>query len=330
LKLPLALLTWFDSHDWRVVSVEAIVGVYAAKLYRISVIDNVEVTHRLIFKEFAPNRAQEIQIYLTLLNSLPDYVPQLHTLVQRDDKNPAGMLVDDAGPTLKETLRQIDAAPAKKLLLEAVQWLAKLHLAFETQSADWLARGVLQEYPLDSSLAWGTEALSALTWFRDEDCCGVRDAEIDEVCAMVNAFYPRYPAYVKGKTTVTHGDPHHENILYLQQTFSLIDWEFCCVTVPQRDIAIFLQDVLDVPLHQAALATYFNSLRDGGWAVDSYTFQQTFHACFFDNTFMMLGWEIHKFREGHLDATDLNRLVASKLGWLRETYAVLYRTPDEA
>ena len=289
-----------------------------------------------VYKQFAPGRAQEFELYSGVLQRIPGYVPKLLLWTRTADE--PGILIEDVGRPLKELLRDLDTVTSTRmttntrmavqiqLLQQAAVWLAQLHIQYEALSQTWLQSGLLGEYPFDSSQTWADEALEHLHWLQEQGLCQIGPDTISFIQTVVKKFYSEYPKWLVGRVTVTHGDPHLENVLVTHQgdEFRLIDWEYTCVTVPQRDLSIFVQDVLDARLHEMVVKTYWDAMREAGWNVDGPEFRTTYLACLLDNTFMMLGWEIYKFREHYLTLAELEIIVAVKLSWIKAVFAELF------
>jgi|GEM_PF-3418902 len=361
--LPKGLQTWLADHGWTALHSAQLTGGFSASLFALRARSQSGAERNLIYKQFAPGRADELHVYSQLLPKLNGYAPDALALIHTPGEQ--GILMDHAGATVKSVLLMKDRAGRQAILTAAITWLADLHVHFAEHSQSWLHAGIIGLYPFQSSLAYAQEALQALTWLAESQPMqggrfirrGVRltssaepteteptgtrtpcaelpggqaaplrsgsvvDASIlSEISAMMEWFYPRYPGFMAGRTTITHGDPHLENLLFQHDHFCLIDWEYTAVAVPSRDFAILLQDVLDDDMRHSLRTTYWDRLRQNGWRVDEDAFETTYQACLFDNTLMMLGWEVSKFRNGHLNQPELEVIVATKLRWLRECF----------
>ncbi|MHB1682386.1 MAG: phosphotransferase family protein [Bacilli bacterium] len=368
--LPEGLQTWLADHGWTALHCVRLTGGFSASLFALCARSQSGAERNLIYKRFAPGRADELHVYSQLLPKLGGYAPDalafIHTLGEQ------GILMDHAGTPVKSVLLLKDRAGRRAILTAAITWLADLHVRFAEHSQSWLHAGIIGLYPFQSSLAYAQEALQALTWLtepqsprpqqqlqngrfasrtssaeptetgptgtgtpRTELPCAelpggqaaplrpgsVVDASVvSEIGAMMAWFYPRYPGFMDGRTTITHGDPHLENLLFQHGRFCLIDWEYTAVAVPSRDLAILLQDVLEDDMRHSLRTVYWDRLRQNGWRVDDDAFEIGYQACLFDNTLMMLGWEVSKYRNGHLNQPELEVIVATKLRWLRECF----------
>jgi thiamine kinase-like enzyme len=294
---------------WTLIACAKVQGGYAAQVYRVQVLTAQGKVRNAIYKRFAPHRDQELALYERIVPELPHGVPTLYAVVDEPDER--GMLMEAAGEVLKPTFRKRDREGQRHMLAQILALLADLHVSMEEKASLWLREGKTTEYPFHSSEAWAAEAMQEMASQLDEKA-------LAEMRHIAYAFYPRYRELAVGRWTFTHGDPHMENILLNKGQIRLIDWEWASIGLPQRDLAILLQDVLDRELHAFAFHTFAQELKKRGWAFDEAQFRTGFAASMLDNTIMMLGWEIGKYRNGHLDKAELDRIVDIKLGWIRE------------
>lgn len=323
-ELPYELQKWFATRNWTVLRAGRLVGGFAAlAIYRIVALSPDCEQVSLIYKQMAPDRSNEWTIYESLSGALHDYMPHLFAQIQ--DPDGRGLLLEDVGEPLKHTLRRSGPRGQSSLTLQAVTWLTQMHIRFRERSQTWLRDGVLESYPVKSSMVWAEEALERVAWAAEAGLGGVTVDDIRALERQAQLFYPQLEAWMQGPSTVTHGDPHLENLLVRGQTLTLTDWEFACVAVPQRDLTIFVQDILDDDLRGAAYSHFCSMLRNAGWLVDNEAFRVGWLACFFDNTLMMLGWEVFKYRQGHLACAKLEVIAAAKLQWLRDAFNELSR-----
>ncbi|MGZ4164824.1 MAG: phosphotransferase family protein, partial [Tumebacillaceae bacterium] len=239
-----------DRLGWSVARVDEIKGGYAAKLYRVQAVRVDGERVRAVYKQLAPGRTAEIGLYRELLPEVPHGIPELYGTVEEADEQ--GILVEDAGEVVKPLFQRESLEGKQAMLRAVVGMLAELHVALEEKSREWVAAGKTGTYPFASSEEWGTQAIRELEWLAGEGLFGVDAVLVEEMRAIAGAFYPRYPEWTNGRTTFTHGDPHMENVLLDRGRYRLIDWEWACVSLPQRDLSILLQDVLDEELHEYA------------------------------------------------------------------------------
>lgn len=320
--LPSFVLDWLGQNGYQVNRVKRLIGGYAATLYRLSVSARDAKTCSLIYKHLTADRRQELTLYDQVLYGRSDLIPRVLACFREADS--AGILMVDEGPTLKAWCQTLSRAPRQRKLEDAVRWLADLHIRCEAWLPELVGRGLQSTYPVSSAVTWAGYAIVALQGLSaDETCDFVSEAQVQEIVRMSDWFYERYPHWLAGRTTLTHGDAHHGNIVCTENAFLLIDWEATCVAVPQRDLAIFLQDVLDATVHEAVKRAYFEHLRAAGWETTSHAFAQSFEAVFFDNTLMMLGWEIQQYHKGYLTRVEIAEITRVKMSWLATSFAQL-------
>lgn len=316
--IPLELEAWFHDRHWNLENTTPWTGGFAAQaIYRLRARAQDGREHDLVYKRLAAERVNEWQLYDLIDAELTAYAPRLVARISEADG--CGLLLTDAGAPMKSTFARVDRGEQRRLLMQAVEWLTDMHVRFTNPSRAWLANGRLGPYPIEISLAWVEESLRQVQWAVEHGVSGAETADLTALARQTEWVYPSLEGWMSGPATLTHGDPHMENLLLRDGQFTLIDWEFTCVTIPQRDLAILLQDVLDESLHTEAYETFRQILRHAGWAVDDEAFRVGWLACFFDNTLMMLSWEIFKYREGHLSLEELAMIVPTKLRWMRET-----------
>lgn len=319
---PSVATDWLSANGYRTRMVEPITGGYAATLYRLEVNTPTGAACTLVYKRLTSERQAEWVLYQTVLRGRTELIPHVVACLQSDTET--GILMQDEGPTLKSVLAPLDPLAQRPLLEQAATWLADLHVHYEHHVAALVVQGLQPTYPIASAASWSEWAIEELHRLCEDACAPLLDvSQVRALDSMRAWFYPRYPRWLAGRCTLTHGDPHHENLLVAHSGFRLIDWEATCVAVPQRDLAIFLQDILDESLHAAVTSAYFNHLQANGWKTTEPSFLRSFAAVFFDNTLMMLGWEVHKYYGGYLSQEELARIMRVKLHWLAASFAQL-------
>lgn len=322
ISIPEGLERWLYECKWTPLNAKRVGGGYAADLYELTIQTELNERIEAVYKSFAAGRNQELYLYKEILPCLADsYAPIEIGRIESNQEQ--GILLMNGGTVLKSFLSAQPPEARGRTVVKAAEFLADMHIANEQRAETMMAEGRLQAYPVDSSMQWGADAIAAVDWLVQRGLASVQSPHLEKLQYIIDWFYPKLETYMQGRSTITHGDPHFFNILVNEGRFVLIDWEFICVTVPQRDMAIFLQDILDPTLNQSAKTAYYEALAKAGWPVDVPSFEATFQACFLDNTLMMLGWEVHKFREGHLTEQELAEIVSTKLRWIEESYHIL-------
>jgi thiamine kinase-like enzyme len=301
---------------WHLVTQEEVTGGFTGALYRLRLLDEAGREVRAVYKRFAKGRNGELAFYERVVPHLPHGVPKLYGVVPGQ-----GILIEEAGEALKPVFVTSDSEKQREILTAVVTLLADLHVSLEEKSQEWLKAGIASPYPFDSSIACAADAIRELG-LQVGKLAGVDEKLLEELREIEAFFYPRYPDYVSGRQTFTHGDPHMENILLDRGRIRLIDWEYASLAVPQRDVSILLQDVLDQRFHEHALDVFRRELKRRGWEIEA-DFDRAFTACMLDNTLMMLGFEVWKYRSGHLSRKEMEAILKIKMNWIRRCYREL-------
>ncbi len=321
--LPQGLHAWLHDQNWQVVDITPIVGGYAATLFHLNLLDDTGESRSAVYKMFAQDRNKEAIWYRDVFTHAPELVPEVYGYVEHDGEQ--GMVLEDCGVPLKSMTASMNTEERSHLWHRALLWLADMHLRYEHRLPELISAGLISTYPVESSETWARFATDQLSQLADqkERASLITKEEVEALVSMSDWFYPRYSGWLNGRVTLTHGDPHHGNLLVSGANFRLIDWEATCAAIPQRDLAIFLQDVLDEKQHQALQTAYFRHLEASGWDVNRSDFQEAFQAVYFDNTLMMLGWEVYQYFKGHVSRSEIEQVVSIKLSWLKQAYSQL-------
>lgn len=313
-----AFQQWLQQSEWSLAGCEYMAGGYAAELYKVTLLDAAGQILPAVYKKLARGRESELYLYTNVLSSLPVAVPKLLGIVQAADE--IGLLMEYGGQTVKPLYQNSPPHRKKQILTDLITLLAELHTACEPKAEERVKAGAVFSYPYTSSIEWGRSAVQTLESLSVKGFDEVTPQTIAQVRAIAKDFYPRYSGWTNGRSTMTHGDTHMENILFDQGKFQLIDWEWASISVPQRDISILLQDVLEDDLHTFAWHSYQAAMKERGWEADSPQFEQGFFASMVDNTLMMLGWEIKKYLSGFISRPEIEMILAAKVRWIQEYY----------
>lgn len=330
--LPEGIHDWLFHNGWNTDDVILVGGGHTASLYRFCAKQTGPEHHGecrdLIYKRCAMSRASEIPILQALSGDLTAFMPELVTIV--DSHSERGVLMCHGGSTLKSILADTPVEESRIVLTRFAQFLASLHLSFAKRAKVWNEQNVLPSYPFDSSRAYAHDALERLSWLANQHVVhGFGKAQIETLRRRVECFYASFESRVSGINTLTHGDPHLDNILLRNHVFRLIDWEFACLATPERDLAIFLQDVLDEDLYESSYMAYVSAMQRGGWPVLAAEWNTAYLSWLFDNTLMMLGWEVEKFSNGHVDDATFRRILAVKYRRMEAAYDQLFQPPTQ-
>ncbi len=237
------------------------------------------------------------------------------------------VLLPDLGASLKERLQSLAAPDREEKLKAAVRQIAQMHVDTGAPVRDWLKQGKIQEYSIASSSAWEKTAIAEIGWLADQGWIGARNW-VNKIRMQSEAVLSHLATWTNRSVLLTliHGDPHLGNWLTTANgDFRLVDWEYLSMGAPARDVTILLQDVWEPPLQDALFFTWQAILRDGGWPVDSEEFRRAFHAARFDNTLMMLGFELAAFQGGRITREEMEQIWEIKTGWIDDDFQQLMR-----
>ena len=236
------------------------------------------------------------------------------------------VLLPEVGPSLKEVLIDLPPAVQRKHLDSMLCQLAEIHVTAHKLAKDWLQKGWIGEYAVSSSQSWHRDAIHQLERLADQGWCGAR-TWAQTLRAQSEAVLTHLSRWMREATAITviHGDPHLGNwLLAADGTFGLIDWEYMSVGTALRDLTVFFQDVWDLEVQDQLTRRWKTIVDRHGWKVeDGPEFYRAFHAARFDNTLMMLGFEISQFYQGRLTRTQLEAIWETKLPWIEDAYAGL-------
>jgi hypothetical protein len=351
-RIPQGLQNALARQRWQALSCTRLQGGYAASLYRMSLLDERGERREAVYKHFAPGRAEELGLYERIGPELPHGVPALLLRVD-EEGGEQGMLIEYAGEVLKPVFEKADLGGKREMLRQVTELLADMHAGLADQAEAWVREGKTTVYPFHSSVQWAEDALAELETLAvgkvvlpeqveltvavpgsvqdGVNRAGVAGLDMDvlgELRTIADWFYPQFPAWMSGRQAFTHGDPHMENILLDGDRYRLIDWEYSSTAVPQRDLTILLQDVLDAELQHEAYAHYRTALQARGWDTETPEFHRAYVACLLDNTLMMLGWEAGKYKKGFLSQEEFEVIARFKIELIRRCAAELGRKSD--
>ena len=116
---------------WKLLDKERIHGAHAGHIFRIDVLDDENQKGSYIYKEFAHERNNEINVYERL--SKP--IKQFSKLVQVWDSYPQAILMCDLKLPLKDSFHLFSLTDKQNVILTILQRLADLHTVILDKSA---------------------------------------------------------------------------------------------------------------------------------------------------------------------------------------------------
>lgn len=268
---------------------EIIKGIHAGEIIKLSISDEKNNIKKLIYKECAPGRNNEIEIYNKLLFKIKAFVPVIKVWTT----DPEAILMEDLGVPLKENFAGLPYNSKKSLLIKILLKLSDLHTnntlnytdlnlpkhKITTEWYDWCCKQFekINSLPLDWVKSY---------WL----------GEVKRCYKFIESDYE-----IKTPLVLTHGDPHLDNIFQLNDSsIFFIDWEWTALASPLRDLTILLQDIYDIHLVNVVKQDYFKLLNEKGLNFDKRSYKEDFNYLYIDHTLMMLAWEIEKFLQGYI------------------------------
>lgn len=305
----------FGSLGYTVLSCERQIGPYAAEIYRVIACSREGKTESLIYKLFAPGRLQELSVYEKIGSIIAPFLPATHGLF-RDP--PPAMIQFDAGQSLKNAFLQENKSGKKRLLAAIMDRIAELHITAADSTiklADDMHLPQLAPNP-----EWGNWAITALKSWTPTASHSLQWS-LDSLEERIMRFYALEQNYRSPTLTLTHGDPHLDNLFSCHDQIYLIDWEWAGLSSPLRDVSLILQDVYDPDLYRFATEHYFQSAAALLHSLEKGKIDRDFSIWMLDSTLMMLAWELEKCAAGHTNAQTIGEVVTYKLHLWHEIYA---------
>ncbi len=293
--------------------IEPIAGDLEQRVYRVAV-RTTDGLRKVIYKRITP---QEGLWYGQLRAELGPLSPRPLALEVAADRS--FVVLPDLGPSVKELVAVMPEHERVATVIAVARRLAALHADSARLGKKWSLQGFIQAYPIASSIAWGRQSLQALDKFSG---VGVK-VSVDRWQRRADQIYAHLEEWSCQAQlwTLIHGDPHLGNLLRNEDgQLTLVDWEYVAMAPPQRDITVLMQDVLDPKLGSLVLHAWRDSLAESGLPVDGPAFCRMLEAGRFDNTLMMLAYDIRAFGRGETSADDLQKTLQVKLGWLEESF----------
>lgn len=294
---------------WRIKEVETLEGLHAGRIVKVRVLDKEERPKKLIYKEFADNRNNEIVIY----NKLFPYIKYLTPIIQVWTTEPEAILMTDLNDPLKKSFDELPLAAKEEVLKQILHELIELH---KIPASNFLNSNVPIHTPSTEWYEWCIGQFEKLTglnlaWYKSDWVETVRHSF--QTCEM--------DAYeIKGPMVLTHGDPHLDNIFRKKDgTISFIDWEWAALGSPLRDSSILLQDIYDSGLVNFVKDHQYMLLYENGFYQDERIYKEDFHHLYIEHSYMMLAWEIEKFLEGYISEENLKNIIKFKIAQIQHS-----------
>jgi thiamine kinase-like enzyme len=286
--------------NWQLLNKERITGAHAGSIYRITVITHENNRDTYIYKEFAEERNNEADVYKKLQSTIKPF----SKLIKLWDSSPQAILMYDLHDPLKDGYKELPLENKKNFLEHILKRLADLHsLHLGNTGDDMPAHSISTEW-----YEWGLDQMKQL-------CTRHEWANPEWIQTIQHAYtkldLPHYK--IKSPFTLTHGDPHLENIFQLDEGIWFIDWEWAAMASPLRDITILLQDIYDPDLIQHSYKYYRDLLKTKGFPISKEDYKSDFNHLYIDHTTMMLAWEIEKHFKGYGSEERIKEITKFKV-----------------
>ncbi|ELK44124.1 hypothetical protein, partial [Halobacillus sp. BAB-2008] len=180
------------------IHIENITGAHAGDISRFEIINQNENKKKFIYKEFAEGRNNEIEVYKKLENNLQPFMK----LVKWWESKPQAILMVDLGRPLKDDFIGLPLHSKKESIVSILQRLSYLHslkidqttLTLNTHSItyEWSEWAIEQLKSLDARHEWASDWSTLIVYAYQKLKLG--------------------DYKVRGPLTLTHGDPHLENV----------------------------------------------------------------------------------------------------------------------
>ncbi|MFD2442659.1 phosphotransferase family protein [Bacillus sp. CGMCC 1.16607] len=296
----------FYEYNWTLIHKEELEGIHAGNIARMTIKDENNKVKKIIYKEFANSRKNEMDVYAKLLPTIKSMVP----IIQVVSSAPEAVIMDDLGESIKENFKDLSKSKKYSLLEMILHKLLFLH----NEVNKCLPHVDLPTHKVTSE--WYKWACSQLNELKLQNLEWYNNSWIDIVnqsFKMINA--KNYK--IKGPLVLTHGDPHLENIFLKDSSILFIDWEWAAIASPLRDITILLQDIYDVETIEFVKNTYFQLALDAGLFTEDIIFKEDFNYLYFDHTLMMLAWEIEKYFKGLVSESRIVEVINFKVNQMQ-------------
>ncbi|MEC3883039.1 phosphotransferase [Halobacillus sp. HZG1] len=288
-----------EEMKWVPIHIENITGAHAGDISRFEIINQNDEKEKYIYKEFAEGRNNEIEVYKKLEN----YLQPFTKLVKWWESNPQAILMVDLGSPLKDDFMELPLHSKKKSIVSILQRLSYLHSLKIDQTALTLDTHSI-------TYEWSEWAIKQLKLLK------ARHGWASDWSKLIDYAYQKLKIgeyKVKGPLTLTHGDPHLENVFGYDNEIWFIDWEWVAIGSPLRDITILLQDVYDEELVQYTYRAYKELLDSKKISISNDAYRRDFHHLYVDHTTMMLAWEIDKYFQGYTSEARIKEIVEFKM-----------------
>ncbi|MED1800670.1 phosphotransferase [Brevibacillus porteri] len=285
-------------------------GAHAGNIYRVKTEVEGNSENSFIYKEYASDRTNELKVMEMLAPIIGSYTPKIYSTF---DRNPPAIIQSDAGIPLKKVMSDYSLMDQVEILNKILETLSEFHI-----NALTLSQKISKESHLVShapSKEWGEWAIKNLSQLKGFDINELMTIEF-----IANKFYSMTTNYKPKVATITHGDPHLDNVFLTGEQIKFIDWEWAGFTSPIRDVSFILQDIYNLDLLRYVVTRYHELISETVLQVSEAEYMRDLAIWGIDTTLMMIGWEIEKFLLGEEIGADILNKVKFKIQFVQEQW----------
>ena|GEM_PF-3491065 len=314
----------FQELNMEIVMLNEVKGDFASNIYRGIAKNNQGKERSFIYKQFQKGREQEIEVYQKLSNLLKDWMPHVYGI---STEEPSGILVKDLGISVKKKLLQRPLNDQMDCFRKILDTLADLHTTFHQEGQKLIEKKALTLYPYSSEWAyWSIQQLERLLQFRSSSpFLNDLQARLPAIKEMVHQFYDSFANQIRLPLTVTHGDPHLDNIFIQKDQVLFIDWEWIHLASPVRDLTILFQDIYDHQVQSELSDYYYKKLAKLGYPLNLEDYENDQRLCLLDNTIMMIGWDVELYFMEKRSMQELEEILQFKFSTMNQFHNSLHK-----
>ena len=308
----MALTDFFGERGLRVCAISQLRQGSFGTLYRLAVENEHGKMDRYVMKHLGEHHDLERVIAPLTARELSPYAVPIVGVICSD--RGYATLAPDRGPPVREKRPlSVDA------LTRIVDHLVMMHVTLSDHARMWHRQGILPALTIADTRAWmetGHQACRA--------ALAKESVDWEEEAARIAWFCEQRESLLAGRCTMTHGDAHLGNLFDQGDRLQWIDWAFAAYAPPQRDLAVLVQELEDETLHVALRERMVTGYVRAGWEMDHQAFARAYAAAFFENTWMMIGFDLQTRLDETTEAQRKARAL-QKLSWIARAWAEMSR-----
>ncbi|KUO95483.1 phosphotransferase [Ferroacidibacillus organovorans] len=308
----IALPEFFAERGQRVCAVSQLRQGSFGTLYRLAVENGRGVMDHYVMKHLGEYHDLERVIApLTARELSPFAVPIVGVI--HSERGYATLAPDRGLPVREKRPLSVDA------LTRIVDHLVAMHITLSDRAGLWHQQGILPTLTVADTRAWMETGYQACR-------AALRGERVDweKEAAHIAWFCEQRESLQVERFTMTHGDAHLGNLFDQDGRLEWIDWAFAAYAPPQRDLAVLVQDLAEETLHDMLRERMVTGYARAGWDIDRQAFARAYAAAFFENTWMMIGFDLQARLDETTEAQRKTRAL-QKLSWIARAWAEMTR-----